>query len=632
MAGFMLSPGVQVVERDFTNIVPAVSTSVGAFAGVFRWGPVMEPVRISSENELVQRFGHPNNGTFHSFFTAANFLAYSNNLILVRADTRDQRNAVVTPTGSVVGAIITAGGSGYSATPTVTVSLPQQAGGIQATLAVTVVSGAITSVTITNPGTGYTLAPTVLITDPGGVGAAITAQIVIGGLKINNLQQYQANFETGQANVGMWAAKYPGSLGNSLLVSIADIGSWSTWIYRDQFDGPPAADEVHVLILDADGAITGLIGGVIERYQFLSKSSDGRRADGTATYYKSVINDSSRWIYWMDHPASSNWGAARAQNVTYTTLPAALTTRLRDGTDDFVATTGNLQTAFTLFDNSELLDISLVMMGKASPTLANFVVTNVAERRKDCVVFISPENSISGEIITGTGHTPTQQVLAYRNATNINSSYAVMDTGYKFQYDRYNDVYRWVPLNGDIAGLCARTDFTDDPWFSPAGYSRGQIKSTVKLAFNPNRADRDTLYGRNVNSVVSFPGEGTVLYGDRTMLTKPSAFDRINVRRLFIVLGKAIAVAARFQLFEFNDPFTRAQFRTMIEPFLRDVQGRRGVTDFRVVCDESNNTPEVIDSNRFIADIFIKPARSINFITLNFVAVRTGVRFEEIAG
>jgi phage tail sheath protein FI len=258
------------------------------------------------------------------------------------------------------------------------------------------------------------------------------------------------------------------------------------------------------------------------------------------------------------------------------------------------------------------------------------LIDNIAEVRKDCVVFISPQDTTSGDVIIGVDSTASTAITTYRDALP-STSYAVMDSGYKYQYDRYNDKYRYIPLNGDVAGLCARTDFTNDPWFSPGGLNRGQIKNVVKLAFNPNKALRDILYKKGVNPVVTFPGEGTVLFGDKTLLSSPSAFDRINVRRLFIVMEKAIATAAKFQLFEFNDSFTRAQFRALVEPFLRDVQGRRGVTDFVVKCDESNNTGEVIDRNEFVADIFVKPNRSINFITLNFVAARSSINFTELA-
>jgi phage tail sheath protein FI len=303
-----------------------------------------------------------------------------------------------------------------------------------------------------------------------------------------------------------------------------------------------------------------------------------------------------------------------------------------DGKGEADVSINVLTNAFDLFASAEEVDVSLILQGKAvgsanNAQLANYIIDNICESRKDCVAFISPAKD---DVVSAAGNETTNMV-GFRNASR-STSYAVLDSGYKYQYDKYNDVYRYVPLNGDTAGLCVRTDDTRDPWFSPAGFNRGQIKNIIKLAYNPDKANRDILYKANINPVVTFPGQGTVLYGDKTMLTKPSAFDRINVRRLFIVLEKAIATAAKYTLFEFNDEFTRAQFKNLVEPFLRDVQGRRGIYDFKVVCDSTNNTGEVIDRNEFVGDIYIKPARSINFIQLNFVAVRTGVEFSEVVG
>ena len=307
--------------------------------------------------------------------------------------------------------------------------------------------------------------------------------------------------------------------------------------------------------------------------------------------------------------------------------------KLTGGTDDYAATVGELGAAFDLFDDAETVDINL-LIGGAIPAGTDGVthatkLIDIAEKRKDIVAFISPRRA--DVVNVADSNTATSNVIAFFDQL-ASSSYAVFDSGYKFQFDKFNDVFRFVPLNGDIAGLCANTDNVADPFFSPGGFNRGQIRGAVKLAFNPNQTQRDDLYQARVNPVVTFPGQGTILFGDKTALSRPSAFDRINVRRLFILLEKAIATAAKFQLFEFNDEFTRAQFRNLVEPFLRDIQGRRGITDFSVVADGTNNTGEVIDRNEFVADIFIKPARSINFIQLNFVAVRTGVAFSEIGG
>jgi phage tail sheath protein FI len=570
---FQLSPGVAVVEKDFTSIVPAVSTSAGAFAGAFAWGPVEDPVQIASENELVDRFGKATDNNFIPFLTAANFLSYANNLLVVRTDGTSLKNAV------------------SSGTPIV----------------------------------------------------------------IKNADTYASSFATGQANVGEFAAKYPGTLGNSLEVIAVDKDSWSAFqtaqpAVAAQFEFSPdtspyaknagktgAEDELHILVLDKNGAWSGVAGTVLEKFVGLSKASDAKRLDGSNNYYKDVLNSQSKYIWWMDHSTAlastgAEWGTAVTTigSAQYKALTAALDITLTGGADDFAPTAGNQQTAYTIFANDELYDISLVIAGKASSTVATHIINNIAEVRKDCVVFISPEDA-DGSIILGSDAAAITKITAYRDALP-SSSYAVLDSGFKYQYDRYNDKFRYVPLNGDVAGLCARTDYTTDPWFSPGGLNRGQIKNVVKLAVNPGKTQRDTLYKKGVNPVVTFPGEGTVLFGDKTLLAAPSAFDRINVRRLFIVLEKAIATAAKFQLFEFNDSFTRAQFRNLVEPFLRDVQGRRGVTDFRVKCDDTNNTGEVIDRNEFVAEIFVKPNRSINFITLTFVASRSSVNFNEIGG
>ena len=434
---------------------------------------------------------------------------------------------------------------------------------------------------------------------------------------------------------------------------MADADTYDAWDYKDNFNGAPGTsayaeaaqlttpaldvnDELHIIIIDKDGKWTGVAGGVLEKFAGVSKSSDAKQADGTNNYYKDVINSQSKYVWWMDHTTAvevsgTAWGTAVTDGTVYKALSDPLSKPLKGGVTDETATDGKIIDGYMLFANAEQYDISLLPLGKVNPAVAIAVINDVAETRADCVVFVSPVNKGSGDIIIGSADSNITEITQFRDELP-SSSYAVLDSGYKYQYDRYNDKYRWVPLNGDTAGLCARTDYTNDPWWSPSGLNRGQVKNVVKLATNPDKTQRDTLYKKGVNPVVNFPGQGTVLFGDKTLLSRPSAFDRINVRRLFIVLEKAIATAAKYQLFEFNDSFTRAQFKNLVEPFLRDVQGRRGVTDFRVKCDDTNNTGEVIDRNEFIGDIYIKPARSINFIQLNFVAVRTGVSFSEVVG
>lgn len=626
---FQLSPGVVVIEKDYTSIIPAVSSTTCASAGAFSWGPVLDPVNIYSEDNLVSRFGKPNDLNAQIWFTVANFLSYASSIYVTRADTTNQLNAVDIKTGAISGITSTAG-TGYApnTTAVVNISAPQMIGGVQATATATIDgSGSVSSVVVTNGGSGYTSATATV--GGTGSGAVATVSVSVGGVKIINNDAYLATFQDGQGVNGLFAAKYPGALGNAIKVSMADDVSFAAWPYKNNFNSAPSVGELHIIVLDGTGEWTGSVDGVLEKYSYLSKASNVLNSDGSQNYYKHVLNSTSKFIWWLDHPTGSNWGSV--SGTTFTVLSSHYTTQLSGGSDDFAITDGQKMAAYSIYANAEKYDLTLLAAGPASSTVANYIISNIAEVRKDCIAFVSPQSVTDGSIIGSLTSNQVDKILAYRNLLP-STSYGFMDTGYKYQYDRYNDRYRYVPLNGDIAGLCARTAYTDDAWFSPAGLNRGQIKNVVKLAFSPNQTERDTLYKAGVNSVVSFPGQGTVLYGDKTLLSKPSAFDRIGVRMLFIVLEKAIAISAKYQLFEFNSSFTRAQFRNIITPFLRDVQGRSGITDFRVKCDETNNTGEVIDRNEFVASVFIKPARSINYITLNFVAVRTDVSFDEIGG
>ena len=430
------------------------------------------------------------------------------------------------------------------------------------------------------------------------------------------------------------------------------------WRFSDLFDSAPGTsawstangrgekDEIHVAVYDTTGDVTGFdvdvagqrTAAVIEVFSGMSKNPNAKTSEGSNNYYSDVIFAQSQFIYWTDHlAAGTNWGTDIATGTDYTLVSGVDVSSLTGGTDDYALTAGEIKLAYDLFANTETLDINLVL-GGASSTVADTeaamdthvtMITSLVESRRDCVGFVSPYRGATVGVADSI--TATKNVVdGFNNCPS--SSYMVFDSGYKYMYDKYNDVYRFVPLNGDTAGLCAFTDQIADSFFSPAGFNRGNIRGAVKLSFNPTKAERDQLYKARINPVVNFPGQGVVLFGDKTALSKPSAFDRINVRRLFLLLEKAISTAAKFQLFEFNDEFTRAQFRNLVEPFLRDIQGRRGITDFSVVADGTNNTGEVIDRNEFVADIFIKPARSINFISLNFVAVRTGVSFSEVGG
>ena len=709
--GFQLSPGVNISEVDLTTVTPAVDTTAGAFAGVFRWGPVNERTLVTSENDLVAKFGKPTNINPETFFTAANFLSYSNSLQLVRAANTTAQFAAVGGANNTARAAVTVfNNNDYDLKEPGWGSSDVQAiarwpGALGNSLKVSVCENATQYTSSANlltqtytlgaaagdaqgntalfngPNTGFAIAvgtQTGVITLDGSANGYLTFSaeeandlqstlntfadryavgdyVVVGtgatqSLKITSKSVLVANVASVNTGVGIITLTFDQPL--KLASSIAASSVTRYWEYFSQVDAAPGRstfvavngntalqlanasaqlDEVHVVVADEDGEITGNPGSILEVWQGLSRATDAKLADGSSNYFKNIINEQSQYIWFADDRAGAN--SAPALTVTTASNSAPLTISLAGGVDQDEANVAftAIATAFDQFVSPEDVDISLVLAGRTrggvnGTQLANYLIDNIAEVRKDCVVFVSPEKE---DVVNATN--PETKVVEFRNSLR-SSSFAVLDSGYKQQYDKYNDLFRWIPLNGDVAGTCARTDSARDPWFSPAGTSRGQIKNSIKLAFNPNLAQRDFLYKNGVNPIVALQGQGTVLYGDKTLLAKPSAFDRINVRRLFIVLEKSISTAAKSFLFEFNDEFTRTQFRNLVEPFLRDVQGRRGIYDFKVVCDETNNTPEIIDSNKFVGDIYIKPARSINYIQLNFVAVRSGIEFSEIVG
>jgi phage tail sheath protein FI len=553
---FQVSPGVQVKEIDASGVIPAVSTSIGGFAGAFNWGPVEEVRTVGSETELASIFGTPDDNTAKYFLTAASFLKYGNALKVVRA------------------------ASGH--------------------------------LNATNG----------------------TAKLV------KNEDHYDS-----LSHDGTFIARYPGVLGNAIEVQICPANStaFAAFAHAGEFDAAPGTsdsaavgghsnDELHIVIVDKTGAWTGTANTVLETFAFVSQASDSYKADGTSNYYKEVINRTSRYVWWSGHASGlTDAGeslSGQSSTTAYVTGTSVITAVMAGGTDDNAPTHGELGTSYDLLADAETVDVNLLFAypdANGTKDIADKLIS-ICNARKDCMAFVSPpiEDSVGTD-------TPAADVKTWAD-TLASTSYASTDSGAVYVYDKYSDVYRWLGASGLCAGLCANTDNVADAWFSPAGTTRGQLFGVTKLAYNPKKADRDMLYKARVNPLVSFPGQGTMLFGDKTLLSKPSAFDRINVRRLFIVIEKAVSTAAKGQLFEFNDEFTRAQFRNLLEPFLRDVKGRRGVTDFRVVCDTTNNTGQVIDANRFVADIFIKPSRSINFISLNFIATRTGVDFSEVAG
>lgn len=685
--GFQVSAGVNVSEIDLTTVVPVSSTTTGGIAGVFHWGPIDKVVLVDSENALALRFGKPSNLNAETFFTAANFLAYGNKLLISRAANTANVLSAIANSGSVTSL---AGQTVKNDDHFTTLSFDANchfvarcAGDLGNSLKASVCSTAnqyksnlALKTALSN--TSFNLANTKFTLSVGSNSGTITLanSIVLTG----NTPVPQANnvanvfsvgdiLEIGNSSIGRQLLKIS-TISAPLVVNsagtntgVATIGITFTdtlklstdvdtdtltryWEFYNQVDIAPgqstfvsasgntaANDELHIVLTDADGKFTGNPGTVLEVFRGLSRATDARTLDGSSNYYKNVINDSSRYAWATSDLTTA--ASANAASVSSVTLSKPTTMDFAGGADgaaEDVVAIADLARAYDHFRDADSVEISLLMTGKprggtAGEQLTNYLIDNIAEYRKDCVVFASPEKAD----VVNVNVDQEVNVIGHFDLVR-SSSYVVFDSGYKYTYDKYNDIYRWVPLNGDIAGLCVNTDNLRDPWYSPAGHNRGFIKNVVRLAWNPTKAQRDMLYKSRVNPVVTFSGEGTILYGDKTGLTRPSAFDRINVRRLFIVLEKAIARAAKTTLFEFNDEFTRASFKNIVEPFLRDVQGRRGIYDFRVVCDETNNTPEVIDSNRFVGDIYIKPAKSINFIQLNFVAVRSGAEFQEIVG
>lgn len=544
---FQVSPGLTIVERDNSITTTGVSTSIGAMVGTFAWGPAESIQTVDSEATLLTQFHRPNDEVAIDWFSAADFLAYTNNLQLVRAVSNTSLNSTV-----------------------------EFSGGIP-------VSGTI-------------------------------------GIQVKNIDDNDMKLSAYVAGNVVFAARYPGVLGNSLQIAWCDTAGFNeidsndanVWPYAYLFSTAPDAGNYHIVVIDQDGLFSNNVPGtILETYTNVSKVSTAKRYDGSSNYVQTMFRNLSNFV-WMGNVAQlsgSNSGISFGA-----------------GSNGGTVTDGERQAAYDLFKNTDEVDISLIYQAGGSVSVGKHMIDNVANVRRDLVAFVSPQM----EDVVGVANATTRinNTLATRTVYG-SSNYAFMDSVWKQRYDQYNDVYRWLPLNADMAGLCARTDYTNDPWWSPAGESRGQIKNCIKLSHALSQAERDTLYKNGVNPVITVRGVGTILYGDKTLESKQSAFDRINVRRLFNTIEKAIGRASRAFLFEFNDEFTRSQFINVVEPYLREVKGRQGVTDFYVKCDESNNTAQVIDANEFVADIYIKANRSINFIQLTFVSTRSGITLSE---
>lgn len=677
--GFRVSPGVSIKEIDLTTIVPAVATTPGGFAGYFYWGPCKQIVTVANETELVGIFGKPDSTNYVDFFTPANFLQYGNSMQVVRVVGSAATNSAAAISGSTGGIDINNEDEYDAPSATVTTAATNGVvfagkfpGALGNSLRVVAISGS----GITTYG-GVTLANAVSFGDTGMtfcVANSTTQYHFAYGdeirfadgtsVLVSSVQKNLAGNTSAFINITPVNYEYQGVTSeNGGFIKIAfqnpvtkaqaagstfEVKSvYSKFIdtvatttnYAESVGG--ANDLVSVIVLDEDGKWTGTKNTLLEKFEGVSRAKDARNSDGSANYYKDVIRERSNYIYALQRDFANNTDNQLSTKTDWTPLGNisgarlmghnVVSLNLANGADSTPTDSERWNDGWSYFADADSVDVSLLPLGSAGANLAKLVINNICEKRLDCMAFVSPESS---DVVSALPYEALNNIKGYRDGDlNVNSSYAVLDSGWKYQLDTYNNVIRTMPLNPDIAGLVARTEFTNEAWFSPAGFNRGQIKGVVKLAYNPSsEAHRDELYTRQVNPVVSFPGEGVILFGDKTMQTKPSAFDRINVRRLFIVLEKAIATASKFFLFEQNDAFTRAQFKNLIVPFLKTVQQRRGITDFKVVCDDTNNPGDVIDRNEFVADIFVKPTRSINFIQLNFIATKTGVNFSEVGG
>jgi len=633
-----ISPAVQWNEVDLTAIVPSIATSIGAFAGDFVWGPVMEPTQVSNEGILASLFGKPNSSNYTAFFSAKNFLDYSSNLLLVRAGTATQKNAVSSGTAVVIKNEDDWEANYQEGANSVGPFAAKYPGALGNSLKVSIADAATFSRTLT--GTVATTQGSIALT---GTGTQFTNEVAVGDwitVVLTDVAFTSQVKEVTSATAIVLSTAAPAT--DSALTATAK------WEYYAEFEGAPidseradamgaTGDSMHVVVVDEDGKFSGRIGSVLEKFDNIFKSKDATRFDGTSGFYKNALKSSS-YIWWMDHPDSALLSAtgidfgADAAVGPYKNLKKPLTVSLIGGVDGTAANDGELISAYDLFGNDEKYDVSLLITGKVSSIVANHVIQNVAEKRMDCVAFVSCFDPDDGSFVIGDGSASADKLAKYRTDKLVYSSYMHVDSGVKYQYDKYNDTYRWVPLNADSAGLYARCDATNDAWITAAGLNRGAIKNTIKLAVNPDKPMRDTLFKVGVNPYVSFKDSGPVLFGDKTGQAKPSAFDAIGVRRLFIVLEKSIATAAKYFLFEQNDAITRQIFANMVNPYLRNIKGRRGIDDFLVDVGATVNTAEVINQRQFAGNIYIRPVGAIRNIVLSFIATPYGVSFSEYTG
>lgn len=632
---FPVSPGVKVTEIDLTTIIPAVSSTETGFVGNFQWGPVGEIRDISGEEELVRTFGKPDADTYLPWYGVFSHLAYGDRALVVREiDTTNANTALrgKNATSANSNGFLVKNRNHYlhnyndgslKANYGCGAWIAKYPGDIGNSLRVSVCASA-NAYQSTLTGTVSVTANSATVT---GVGTSFTTQVSVRDLLDINGETVQVKSVANTTSLTLTSRHIAGASANTA------VRKWEHYVEVDRAPNATAfakvqngkTDEIHVVVVDSDGRWTGSNNTVLEVWPSLSKASDARNDFGDSIYYKDYVNQRSRYVWWAGHESSLTNAGEPVKNTGFGVPYKPLNYTFVGGNDGAAIGNDEKVRGWDLFADPEKIDVSILSLGDAGQTVATYVINNIAEKRRDCIVNLSPPRVA---VVNNTDN-EAEDIVNYRDRLP-STSYATLDCNWKKIYDKYNDVERFIPTNFDVSGCMVFTDWLHDPWWSPAGLRRGKIRNSLELAWNPSQADRDILYKNSINPVVHIKNEGDVLFGDKTLLNQPSAFDRINVRRLFIVLEKAIATAAKYTLFEFNDEFTRAQFRAMVEPYLRDVQGRRGIYDFRVICDDTNNTPEIIDRNQFVGDIYIKPARVVNFINLRFVAVRTGVAFEEV--
>jgi len=714
----LASPGIVVREVDLTvGRVDATSGAVGALVAPFAKGPVDSPTLVENESDLLRYFGEPYNTDKHyeHWMVASSYLAYGGNMRVVRSDDDDLKNGFVGSASSIkIKSLEHYNQLGYDENTITGVTFAARnpgswSNGIKIGIidakADQILSGVSTNAALDTIQVGYGVTQAISATLPG-AGSTTTLDGHLKGIitEVSGTDIYvkvlshvsAAGTETSvdYQPSGVYAFSGSGSVaihtsGNSVATgttsytaqkdwfdqqSITLTGSTVAWNTLADRPGTSAYaadrnsrfDEVHVVVIDDAGLVSGNAGTILEKHLSLSKAKDAEYSVGSTSYWRKYLANNSGNVFGGSAPAgitttgyssgftlqSDQGWDQDAQGIIFGAAGSSTLTlgggKNYDGGTDITGSgslTSNLTklaAGYDLFENTDNYDVDFLLMGSANyaketaQALANKLIA-VAEARQDALAFISPyrlaflNDGTAGTVTVNSDAAITDNLVSFY-APITSSTYAVFDSGYKYTYDRFSDTFRYVPLNGDVAGTCARNDLNNFPWFSPAGTQRGAILNAVKLAYNPSKTQRDRLYSNRINPVIFSPGDGIVLFGDKTGYARASAFDRINVRRLFIYLEQAVSAAAKDQLFEFNDEITRTNFVNIIEPFLRDVQSKRGIFDYVVICDETNNTAAVIDNNEFVADIFIKPNRSINFIGLTFVATRTGVSFEEVIG